>query len=216
MKGLTVANARKAMTNRLPINFHKSFIPERHYIHAMMRFSAGGQTGDYPQISTVTGIPMGASSGKVPAILDYCKAMGLICLMGKSRSSVKKPDLTPFGRVVFREDPHLKERITQWIAHFNLCSVIGGADAWYQVFFEGVQTLGSKFTKNRLQEHLAFVYGNQKGNLAGPLVRMYQDEASFQACSALIEADGYVCRQPAPHCRRVWLRLWRMVASTHS
>ena len=66
--------------NRLPRNFHKSFKPERQYINAMLRFAAAGKSGDYQAMAADTGIPMGSSSGKVPAILDYCRGMGLIML----------------------------------------------------------------------------------------------------------------------------------------
>jgi hypothetical protein len=71
----------------------------------MLRFAASGREGDYQFISAATGIPTGSSSGKVPAILDYCRGMGLIRLTGQERSAIKKPELTPFGRVVLLEDP---------------------------------------------------------------------------------------------------------------
>lgn len=93
--------------NRLPRNFHKTFKPERQYINAMLRYAASGQQGNYQEIAAATGIPTGVSSGKVPAILDYCRGMGLVRLVGAERSSVKKPDLTSFGRIVLLEDPYL-------------------------------------------------------------------------------------------------------------
>ena len=42
----------------------------------MLRFAAAGKSGDYREIASETGIPMGNSSGKVPAIIDYCRGMG--------------------------------------------------------------------------------------------------------------------------------------------
>jgi len=68
--------------SRLPRNFHKTFKPERQYITAMLRFAASGQEGNCQFIAASTGIPTGSSSGKVPAILDYCRGMGLIRLIG--------------------------------------------------------------------------------------------------------------------------------------
>ena len=91
--------------NRLPRNFHKTFKPERQYINAMLRYAASDEEGDYQAIAASTGIPTGTSSGKVPAILDYCRGMGLIRLAVHDRSSIKNPDLTPFGRIVLLEDP---------------------------------------------------------------------------------------------------------------
>src|SRR5688572_13293214 len=98
---------------RLPRNFHRSFKPERQYINAMIRFAASGAQGGYQQISKETGIPTGVSSGKVQAVLDYCRGMGLLVLTGPERSAVKKPELTPFGRVILLEDPYLKLPLTQ-------------------------------------------------------------------------------------------------------
>lgn len=189
---------KKSKNLRLPRNFHKTFIPERQYIHAMMRFAAGGQVGDYQQISSVTGIPMGKSSGKVPSILDYCIGMGLISLVGEERSAVKMPELTPFGRIVFKEDPHIKERITQWVAHFNLCRINGGADVWYYTFVESMQILGPKFARKNLEEYLSFVYKTKPGGLIGPLVRMYEDDAAFRICGALSESNESILRNKAP------------------
>lgn len=189
---------KKQKTERLPRNFHKTFIPERQYINAMLRFAASGKSGDYQQICAETGIPTGTSSGKVPAILDYCRGMGFIVLGGETRSAVKEPQLTPFGRVVLLEDPHLKEEVTQWIAHLNLCSPLTGADVWYQTFFAGMQTLGMRFQRSKLEQHLALVYKTQKSGIVGPLIRMYEDDASFRVCGALAEANGAVTRRPAP------------------
>lgn len=184
--------------NRLPRNFHKTFKPERQYINAMLRYAASGQEGDAQAIAAATGIPTGASSGKVPAILDYCRGMGLIRLVGPERSAVKKPELSPFGRVVLIEDPYLKINITQWIAHFNLCGPLKGADVWYQTFFAGAQTLGMSFRRNKLESHLKLIYGTRNAGLIGPLIGMYEDDAAFRVCGALTETADGILRKPAP------------------
>ena len=123
--------------DRLPRNFHRTFKPERQYINQMLKYAASGQEGDYPAIGSATGIPTGSSSGKVPAILDYCRGMGLVRLVGQERSAVKKPELTSFGRVVLLEDPYLKAAVSQWIAHMNLCSPITGGDVWLRGGWSG-------------------------------------------------------------------------------
>ena len=110
---------------RLPRNFHKSFKPERQYLAALLRFAASGGAGTFQEIAGATGIPMGTSSGKVPAILDYGRGMGLLKLPDSSaRSSSKEPVLTSFGRAVLQEDRFLKCEITQWIAHFNMLVLV--------------------------------------------------------------------------------------------
>jgi hypothetical protein len=184
--------------NRLPRNFHKTFKPERQYINALLRFAASDNEGDYQAIAAATGIPTGVSTGKVPAILDYCRGMGLVRLGGLERSSLKKPELTTFGRAVLLEDPYLKSSITQWTAHLNLCSPVTGADVWYQTFFPGTQSLGMSFERETLETHLSLIYGVEKAGLIGPIIGMYEEDAAFRACGVLSETAGHVVRKPAP------------------
>ncbi len=192
-------SSKSKQSKRLPRNFHKTFKPERHYINAMLHFAASGKTGDFQEIASVTGIPMGKSSGKVPAILDFCRGMGLVSLSDNSeRSSQKTPELTFFGRVVLLEDPFLKCEVTQWVAHFNMCNPKYGADVWYHTFFVGAQALGDKCKRGRLEDHLRLVYGPSQKNMIGPMVGMYEDEASFKNCSVLSELKGMVSKKAAP------------------
>ena len=183
---------------RLPRNFHKSFKPERQYINALLHYAAAGKSGDYQAIAAHTGIPMGTSSGKVPAVIDYCRGMGFIQLSGPERSSEKKPELTPFGRITLLEDPFLKMNITQWIAHLNLCGPLYGAEVWYQTFFQATQVLGMRFGRADLESHLSLALGVDKAGLIGPLLGMYDDEAAFGNCGALIESEGVIVRKTAP------------------
>lgn len=183
---------------RLPRNFHKTFKPERQYINAMLKYAGSEREGDFLAIGSATGIPTGASSGKVSAILDYCRGMGLVLLVGQERSAVKKPELTPFGRNVLLEDPYLKTSVTQWIAHLNLCSPSTGADVWCQTFFLGTPSLGMSFDRDQLETYLSSVYGVEKAGLIGPMIGMYEDEAAFHASGVLSEASGRIVRKPAP------------------
>lgn len=183
---------------RLPRSFHKTFKPERQYIGAMLKFASTGRQGDSQEIASATGIPTGTSTGKVPAILDYCRAMGLLQLTGTDRSAVKKPQLTSFGRVVLLEDPFLKTPITQWIAHLNLCSPISGADVWYQTFFAGLPALGMSFDRIQLELYLSSVYGIPPAGIVGPMIGMYEDDAAFHVCGALTEDSGHIVRKQAP------------------
>ena len=184
--------------SRLPRNFHKSFKPERQYINALLRFAAAGKSGSYQEIASETGIPMGMSSGKVPAIIDYCRGMGLIRLTGSNRTSIKKPDLTPFGRIVLLEDPFLKLNITQWVAHLNLCSPLCGAEVWYQTFFPGKQALGMTFERSQLETYLQSTLKIDNSGIIGPLIGTYEDDAAFRICGALSETSGVVFRKSAP------------------
>lgn len=188
--------SEKTAFKRLARNFHKTFKPERHYISAMLRFAAARQSGNLWEISQKTGIPMGKSSGKVPAILDYCRGMGLLKLPD---TTLKKPKLTEFGRIVLLEDPFLKTEMSQWLAHFHLCSPLHGADVWYHSFFAGAQSLGHRFSKDNLEAHLKVIYGVNKARLLGPLLNTYNDEAALKVCGALtIDDDDIIQRRPAP------------------
>jgi len=184
-------------SDRLPRNFHKTFIPERRYIRSILQFAATGKSGDSQFIASVTGIPTGRSSGKVIPTLDYCRGMGLVILSNSStKNSIKEPHLTPFGRVVLREDPFMKEAVTQWIAHLNMCNPLWGADVWFHLFFNG--TLGNNFSREQLDIYLKSVYKVQNRSIIGPLVRMYEDPASFSLCGVLSEDDSMVNRISPP------------------
>jgi len=187
------------LNKRLTRNFHSTFKPERQYINALLRFSGAGGSGDFIEIANSTGIPMGSSSGKVPAILDYCRGMGMVRLSDKSKKSAKKvPELTNFGRIVLLEDPYLKCEITQWLAHFNLCSPFLGAEVWYHTFFTGYYGLGDKFKRTELENYLNLQFGINDSNLIGPMIGMYEDEAAFGLCGALSENNGMISRKSAP------------------
>lgn len=185
---------------RLPRNFHKTFIPERQYIAALLKYVAAGKWGNDQEISDATGIPTGKSSGKVPAIRDYCKGMALIRPVKSAVTQAKQMELTPFGRVVLQEDQFLNESLTQWICHFNLCRPNGGADVWYHVFNKGFASLGTRFSKAALNNYLAGIFGNASSDIFGPLIGMYSDPASFFLCAALTpeKNSANFVRKPAP------------------
>lgn len=184
---------------RLPFSFHQTFIPERVYLGEMLKFAAAGQDAAIQEISAKTGIPMGKSSGKTPAILDYCCGMGLITLSAK-RGAVKSPRLTNLGRVVFLEDKFLKLALTQWLAHLHLCRPDAGAEAWFLTFVKGRSILGDSFEAGQADRFLQDDSGGQlQTNLVGPLFRTYSDPAAFLDARVLSAVDhGFFQRNPAP------------------
>ncbi len=181
----------------LPVNFHKTFVPERHLLGALLHFAALGGQGTYQEIATQTGIPMGRSTGKVPAVLDYARGMGLVELAADSRGANKKPVLTALGRVVYSADRRLGEKLTQWIAHLNLCRADIGARSWRAVFAEGWSILGGSFTKTQLENYLIGILGT--GNeRTGPLIRTYLDDAALGRAGVLVAAGDVLERCRAP------------------
>jgi hypothetical protein len=142
---------------------------------------------------------MGKSCGKAPAILDYCRGMGLITIPGK-RVAIKSPRLTPFGRVVYLEDKFLKQPLTQWLAHFYLCRPDDGAEAWFLTFVKARKMLGDSFNQEQLERFLRDESGGGfQTSLVGPLLRAYMDPAAF-IDTRLFEAseNGSVRRHSAP------------------
>lgn len=182
---------------QLPLNFHKTFVPERRLIAALLDYTVKGKSGTYAEIAAETGIPMGTSSGKVPAILYYGKGMGLIELESGKGRSTNKPVLTAFGSVVYEEDRLLGKAITQWLAHLHLCLPATGAVAWYKVFAEGRATLGNSFSSQQLEDYLISLFGVGR-NRTGPLIRTYLDDAALARASVLRQDKGVIRREKAP------------------
>lgn len=181
----------------LPINFHKTFIPERRLISAMLEYAALGKEGNFQAISSETGIPMGESSGKVTAILDYARGMELIELAEPSLRGAKRPVLTALGRVVYLEDKPLGEELTQWLLHMNLCRNDIGAAAWNMVFAEGRNVLGSVFTRSQTEEYLISRFG-PGNNRIGPMVITYLEGSALGTASVLSVSGDEITRKKAP------------------
>ena len=110
------------------IEFHKTFQPQDTYITRILELAARGYSGTKEEISSVTGIPTGKTSGKVVPHIRYAAFMGLVNYEkdgGKFTLS-----LSGLGEVVYREDKYLYEKITKLICHFNICDKENGAPIW--------------------------------------------------------------------------------------
>lgn len=188
---------------RLPVTFHRTFYPERTYLNAIIRFAASEGEGSDQQISLATGIPVGKSDGKVPAIVAYAQGMGLLASRRGSESGARKLSLTDFGRAVLLEDPFLSTELTQWMGHAHLCRAIGGAEVWHQVFAQGADTLGHQFVEDRVEEYLVKRLGKRNRSLTGPLLRMYTERTSFCGSEIVVQNGALYQRNSAP-CLRTY------------
>jgi hypothetical protein len=193
-----MAETRKKTENRLPINFHQTFIPERRYITALLQYAAGEKQGTDREISESTGIPTGQSSGKVPAIINYSLGMGLIHLEKGDGSKQRRPVLTDFGRIVLLEDNTLSEPLTQWLAHLNLCRSNGGAEIWHYTFGIGRDILGSEFSESELNDYLNHIFGKKKKSHIGPMLRTYEEHAGLEIANVFERKKSLIIRSPAP------------------
>ena len=182
----------------LSLNFHGTFIPERHYIADFLDYVAAGKEGSLLEMAEETGIPMGKSSGKMKAIRSYCVGMNLIVMERGSRGGVKRPVFTPFGQVIFEEDKLLSRQFTQWLVHINLCRNDIGAIAWNKVFVEGARILGYRFSRDQLEDYLIYHFGKAKKARIGPLLSTYTNDAGL-ARSSVLNVDGeMITRNKAP------------------
>lgn len=182
----------------LPLSFHRTFVPERRLITALIEYAALGEEGTLHEISKETGIPMGQFTGKMPAILDYCKGMGLVTVEDGSTKRYTKPVLTSFGESVYLNDRFLGEELTQWMAHLNLCRSDIGAKVWNKVFADGTGILGFSFSNYQLENYLVSHFGKSKKTRTGPLLATYLDDAAFGRAKVLRVDDDTIIRSKAP------------------
>lgn len=109
---------------KIGLNFHETFPPTPAYIGRIISV-ADGKERSIKELSQMTGIPQGESSGKCRPHLLYSFLMGLL-----------KEDLctiTELGEIIRSEDPSCSEELTQWILHKNLVSTTG-APLWNWLF----------------------------------------------------------------------------------
>lgn len=181
----------------LSVNFHQTFIPERRLIAALLDYVFNGHQGTIKEMADATGIPMGKSSGKMPAILDYCKGMRLIEVQEESKG-IKRPVLTQFGALVQAEDKFLGEEVVQWIVHMNLCRGDIGAKTWHEIFAKSGTILGPSFSKLQMEDYLISVCGPGKKDRIGPMITTYLDDAALKRAGSLFLTDELINRKKAP------------------
>jgi hypothetical protein len=185
----------EAPTERLSWSFHLSYLPDRTYLREVLGYAARGLSGTKEAIQEETGIPTGASSGKVVPHLLYAEAMGLVA-GARAVKGIYAPTLTPLGAEVRRQDPGLDEPFTQWLAHLHLCRRHGGAQAWHLLFTDGFMRLGMRFSEADAERLQAQEGGGPK---LGPAVEgMYREANSFSRARILTIEDPTWVREPAP------------------
>jgi len=174
-------------TERLPLNFHQTFIPERRYLSSLLLLVSSGTSDSDDELSEKTGIPMGKSSGKLRATLEYAKGMGLIEVKNKKQRVIS---LSNLGTALRKEDPYLNEANSQILMHLELTRKDTGADLWFNIFVHAPQILGPRFKQSQLSVFLEKIYGKSKRSLIGPVLRTYQEPASLCLVDMLEVGDG--------------------------
>ncbi len=92
------------------VNFHMTFPPTPAYIGRLLKI-ADGRVRTVAEIAEETGIPEGASSGKVRPHIQYASYMGLLNSTDFTR--------TPLGKIVYLEDCINNGRKSIWSKIFQ-------------------------------------------------------------------------------------------------
>lgn len=162
------------MANQVNLNFHQTFKPEVQYISSILSISDGETLFEVKDISNMTGIPNGKSSGKVEPHILYASYMGLIEFRREDGKYVLSR--TPLGQAVFSEDPGLQENLTILLCHAMMCRRINGADAWKAVFSYVLPKYKTGIKRDLLLKELEKTYpGKVTSKNIAPLFSSYED-----------------------------------------
>lgn len=171
----------KYLTN---LDFHQTFKPERTCLTSIFQAlpECSGKTPR--EISIITGVPTGKSSGKVVPTIKYLEMMGLISEQKKER----KLDYTSLGRKVLYEDLVFMEDLTLMLLHCFLLRPVNGAALWNCIFFRILPGHHGLISMNDLELELRIIFG--KYPLMAPFKGSYT--GLFENLNLLkIENDGY-------------------------
>lgn len=141
------------------LNFHASFFPDFEYIAKIIQIADQYEGLTKEEISDITGIPTGASSGKVEPHIYYAKFMNLI-EFEKERSKYKIKS-TSLGRIILNEDPYFLEDISKLICNYFLTSKFSGAIMWNKIIREMPLRYGNEIKESLIIKDLYEEFGIQ-------------------------------------------------------
>ncbi|MBL4935568.1 hypothetical protein JK636_07320 [Clostridium sp. YIM B02515] len=150
-------------------SFHGSFQPQLVYLSKILELASQNYEGNMFDISRITGIPTGESTGKVVPHIKYMEYMGLI--KSSTGGGKYKLALTKLGEVVYSEDKYLLEDITKQALHYYLTHQEIGAPQWSYLFREYPYEYDEKLDLNSVEEKGKIALG--KPIEVGPLKGMY-------------------------------------------
>ena len=122
------------------LNFHQTFSPDANAISMLLSVAEERTAYSKEEISDITGIPTGASSGKVEPFIKYAYFMGL--LEDKYKNKKHLLSLTPLGKEVKYQDETLQEKATIYLCHSNLV-LSTGATLWNFIFSSIIPRYGN-------------------------------------------------------------------------
>lgn len=157
------------------INFHETFYCNLNYIAKILSIANNDMFLSKEEISEITGIPTGKSSGKVIPHVEYAKIMNIIDYERINNNFLLKR--TEMGQVIYEEDKYLQENITKLLCHYYITSSLTGSILWYDIF----RTIPEKYSKNIKKSYLVMELEkkyNKRVNLS-PFNGMYRYDNSL-------------------------------------
>ena len=164
------------MVNKIGLNFHQTFGPERRHLSRLLSLAEGMGNMTKEQISSKTGIPTGASSGKVVPHLFYAALMGWV-ILERVRSGYCLTR-TPLGQMIYENDPYLLDHISLFSGHYFLCTPPQGAALWRLVFSQVVPTLRHRVDEDTILLAATSEFGRKSINLS-PFKTCYTKQTCF-------------------------------------
>ena len=176
---------------RTNLNFHLTFRPERQYLSGLLSELSGCNGCDVEEISSLTGIPTGKSSGKVEPSICYLEYMGLITK--RKINGRYDLDYTPLGNCVNSEDSGLLEKLTLLIMHCMVVRPYYGAELWGHVFHNIFPKYRNHLTQKQFEKELEIQFG--PGVKSAPFWGSYQE--LFSSLNLISVESGQIDLHPS-------------------
>lgn len=138
------------------LEFHQTFKPERNCLNNFLTDLHECCGKDVQEISKITGIPTGKSSGKVIPTICYLEYMGLIT--GKVKNKKYDFTYTALGETVVSEDPGLMEPLTLLLMHCMMLRKRSGAKLWNYIICVLLPKYHGKISKINLEKELELYF----------------------------------------------------------
>lgn len=131
------------------LEFHQTFAAETGYIAKILQLAMENISGTKEELSKISGIPTGKSSGKVVPHIRYAAFMGLIEYSVESKN-VYSLSPTKLGEEIFMQDPFLHEEISLWLCHYGMCRKKAGAPQWEYLVHTAHPGFGEAVPQDRI------------------------------------------------------------------
>ena len=168
------------------VNFHKTFAPQDSYLSKILELASAAYSGTKEDISEVTGIPTGKTSGKVVPHILYAAYMGLILYQLDKGSYTLS--LTPLGKIVQENDKYLFEDVTKLICHYNLCDEDQGACIWSFVYDHLPVMLDETMSETAVKKKYSDYFGVNVD--LTPLKKTYSDDGLLAVLGLIDFTEG--------------------------